>query len=153
MSKVYYKEEYIGDLYATQSPLQFLEFAGFKNINNSDIRVELLPQEIKTGIRNEIKEKIGDTESMVGIMADVQVILLDLACIAITSATNPDEQQKIANFYGLDWQLIHLKANEWLNKRKTEEIKTTTKSKGLENIFQDIAYASTVTSEIISNAH
>lgn len=153
MSKIYYKEQYIGDMEPNMSPQQFLEFAGFANVNDSDIRIELLSQEVKANARDDIKEQIGDTETLLGIMSDVLVILLDLSCVSLSSITSEEEKQKIIQLYAIDWESIQTKSNEWLNKRHTGEIKTTTTVKGLNKIFEDVAYASTITSEILSRKY
>ena len=142
------------------APIELLldEVQNFITANNiQNPNVTFSNEEIKQFKRNKITTEVGDTNTLLGVMADNQTILLDLACINILSineeqdsTTKANQINQITDLYNIDWDQIVIKAREWVTKRKNHDIKTTTSLKGLDTIFNDIATTSTKVTNVLS---
>ena len=125
------------------------------NIQNPSVTFS--NEEVKQFKRYKITTEVGDTNTLLGVMADNQTVLLDLTCINLLSINKESESDhktnqinQITDLYNISWDAIINKAQEWVTKRKNHEIKTTASLKGLDTIFNDIATTSTKVTNILS---
>jgi len=111
----------------------------------------------KQALRRKITEKVGDSETLLGVVSDAgayaidQTVLDILAVNASADSSYKSARIKLHNeFYGKNsWEKTVKFSQQWFEQRKAKKIRLPVDIKGIENVFNDIAQAGIgVTNEI-----
>jgi hypothetical protein len=111
----------------------------------------------KQALRKRIEQKVGDPETLLGVVSDASAYAIDQTAMDILAVnTSADSSYKTARirlheeFYGADsWTKTVDFSQKWFEQRKAKQIRLPVDIKGIETVFADIAKSGIgVTNEI-----